>query len=101
MIPVYLSMEMKFRADNSKNHLLSWNKVLLPTHVAPMMPPILFYSPAPTPTHRSFSLSFSLIRHKQPGSRVLIPLGGEVEPGHTVQEVAEGGRATLWCRVRI
>ncbi|XP_037633518.1 NADPH oxidase activator 1-like isoform X1 [Sebastes umbrosus] len=38
------------------------------------------------------------LRHKQPGSRVLIPLGGEVEPGLTVQEVAESGRATLWCQ---
>lgn len=46
-------------------------------------------------------LSVSLIRHKQHGSRVLIPLGGEVEPGHTMQEVAEAGRATLWCQVRI
>ncbi|XP_042344948.1 NADPH oxidase activator 1-like isoform X2 [Plectropomus leopardus] len=38
------------------------------------------------------------LRHKQHGSRVLIPLGGEEEPGHTVQEVAEAGRATLWCQ---
>ncbi|XP_031156772.1 NADPH oxidase activator 1-like isoform X1 [Sander lucioperca] len=38
------------------------------------------------------------LRHKQHGSRVLIPLGGEVEPGRTVQEVAEAGRATLWCQ---
>lgn len=99
MFTVYLPVEMKFRADN-KNHLFSWNKDLQPTHVAPMMPPISFYFPALTPIHHS-SLSVSLIRHKQQGSQVLIPLGGEMEPGHTVQEVAEGGRATLWCQVRI
>ncbi|XP_022612753.1 neutrophil cytosol factor 2-like isoform X1 [Seriola dumerili] len=39
------------------------------------------------------------LRHKQHGSRVLIPLGGEVEPGCTMQEVAEAGRATLWCQI--
>ncbi|XP_034398441.1 NADPH oxidase activator 1 [Cyclopterus lumpus] len=38
------------------------------------------------------------LRYKQHGSRVLIPLGEEVEPGRTVQEVAEAGRATLWCQ---
>ncbi|XP_075934309.1 NADPH oxidase activator 1 [Anarhichas minor] len=38
------------------------------------------------------------LRHKQHGSRVLIPLGEKLEPGHTVQEVAEAGRATLWCQ---
>lgn len=38
------------------------------------------------------------LRHKQHGSRVLIPLGGEVEPGRTVQEVSEAGRTTLWCQ---
>lgn len=38
------------------------------------------------------------LRHRQHGSRVLIPLGGEGEPGHTMQEVAEAGRATLWCQ---
>ncbi|XP_054467189.1 NADPH oxidase activator 1 isoform X2 [Anoplopoma fimbria] len=38
------------------------------------------------------------LRHKQHGSRVLIPLGEEVEPGRTLQEVAEAGRATLWCQ---
>ncbi|GAA6226487.1 NADPH oxidase activator 1 [Lates japonicus] len=38
------------------------------------------------------------LRHKQHGSRVLIPLGGEEEPGCTIQEVAEAGRATLWCQ---
>ncbi|XP_070820902.1 NADPH oxidase activator 1 [Chaetodon trifascialis] len=38
------------------------------------------------------------LRRKQHGSQVLIPLDGEVEPGHTVQEVAEAGRATLWCQ---
>lgn len=58
-----------------------------------MLIPLL---PLPLSTH-----SLSLIRHKQHGSRVLIPLGGEVEPGRTVQEVAEAGRATLWCQVRI
>ncbi|XP_008283385.1 NADPH oxidase activator 1 isoform X2 [Stegastes partitus] len=36
------------------------------------------------------------LRHKQHGSRVLTPLRGEV--GGTVQEVAEAGRATLWCQ---
>lgn len=44
--------------------------------------------------------SFS-IRQKQQGSRVLVPVedmeGSEV----TVQEVAEAGRATLWCQVRV
>ncbi|XP_034728572.1 NADPH oxidase activator 1 isoform X2 [Etheostoma cragini] len=38
------------------------------------------------------------LRYKQHGSRVLIPLGGEVEPSRTMQEVAEAGRATLWCQ---
>lgn len=38
------------------------------------------------------------LRYKQPGSRVLLPLGGGVEPGRTLQEVSEAGRATLWCR---
>ncbi|XP_071337941.1 NADPH oxidase activator 1 [Trachinotus anak] len=38
------------------------------------------------------------LRHKQHGSRVLIPLSGEVEPSRTIQEVAEAGRATLWCQ---
>ncbi|XP_049907324.1 NADPH oxidase activator 1-like isoform X2 [Epinephelus moara] len=38
------------------------------------------------------------LRHRQHGSQVLIPLGGEGEPGHTMQEVAEAGRATLWCQ---
>lgn len=42
-----------------------------------------------------------LIRHKEHGSRVLTPLNGEVEPGCTIQEVAEAGRVTLWCQVRI
>ncbi|XP_056274347.1 NADPH oxidase activator 1 [Pseudoliparis swirei] len=40
------------------------------------------------------------LRHKQHGSRVLIPLGEEAEPGRAVQEVAEAGRATLWCQVK-
>ncbi|TMS03388.1 NADPH oxidase activator 1 [Larimichthys crocea] len=38
------------------------------------------------------------LRHKQHGTRVLIPLAGEVEPGSTIQEVAEAGRVTLWCQ---
>ncbi|XP_069022343.1 NADPH oxidase activator 1 isoform X2 [Embiotoca jacksoni] len=38
------------------------------------------------------------LRHKQHGYRVLTPLGGEVEPGRTIQEVAEAGRVTLWCQ---
>ncbi|XP_068167056.1 NADPH oxidase activator 1 [Antennarius striatus] len=38
------------------------------------------------------------LRYKQHGSRALIPMGGDDEPGFTVQEVAEAGRATLWCR---
>ncbi|KAM7018087.1 LOW QUALITY PROTEIN: NADPH oxidase activator 1 [Tautogolabrus adspersus] len=37
------------------------------------------------------------LRHKLHGSRALIPLGGE-DPGRTMQEVAEAGRATLWCQ---
>nr|XP_019957886.1 PREDICTED: NADPH oxidase activator 1-like isoform X1 [Paralichthys olivaceus] len=38
------------------------------------------------------------LRHKPHGSQVLIPLRGEVEPGCTMQELAEAGRATLWCQ---
>ncbi|XP_017162016.1 NADPH oxidase activator 1 [Poecilia reticulata] len=38
------------------------------------------------------------LRHKQSGSRVLLPLPGEEESGRTVQEVAEAGRVTLWCQ---
>ncbi|XP_040050953.1 NADPH oxidase activator 1 isoform X2 [Gasterosteus aculeatus] len=38
------------------------------------------------------------LRHKQHGSRVLTPLCEEAEPGRTMQEVAEAGRATLWCQ---
>ncbi|XP_068455033.1 NADPH oxidase activator 1 [Clinocottus analis] len=38
------------------------------------------------------------LRHKQHGSRVLVPLGEEAELGRSVQEVAEDGRATLWCQ---
>ncbi|XP_034451671.1 NADPH oxidase activator 1 [Hippoglossus hippoglossus] len=38
------------------------------------------------------------LRHKPHGSQVLIPLRGEVEPGCTMQEVAEAGRAILWCQ---
>ncbi|KAM6930228.1 NADPH oxidase activator 1 [Xenentodon cancila] len=38
------------------------------------------------------------LRYKQHGSRVLTPLSGEEEPGRSLQEVAETGRATLWCR---
>ncbi|XP_005807459.1 NADPH oxidase activator 1 isoform X2 [Xiphophorus maculatus] len=38
------------------------------------------------------------LRHKQSGSRVLLPLPGAEESGRTVQEVAEAGRVTLWCR---
>ncbi|XP_013879456.1 NADPH oxidase activator 1 isoform X2 [Austrofundulus limnaeus] len=38
------------------------------------------------------------LRHKEHGSRVLTPLNGEVEPGCTIQEVAEAGRVTLWCQ---
>lgn len=44
------------------------------------------------------SASHLRLRHKQHGSRVLIPLAGEVEPGSTIQEVAEAGRVTLWCQ---
>ncbi|KAF7649701.1 hypothetical protein LDENG_00137430 [Lucifuga dentata] len=39
------------------------------------------------------------LRHKQHGSRVLTPLGEEAGPGRTLQEVAEAGRATLWCQM--
>ncbi|KAM8886638.1 NADPH oxidase activator 1 [Spinachia spinachia] len=38
------------------------------------------------------------LRHKQHGSRMLTPLCEEAEPGRTIQEVAEAGRATLWCQ---
>ncbi|KAM9858731.1 NADPH oxidase activator 1 isoform 1-T2 [Aulostomus maculatus] len=38
------------------------------------------------------------LRYKKHGSRVLEPLGGEVESGTCLQEVAEAGRATLWCQ---
>ncbi|XP_059193209.1 NADPH oxidase activator 1 [Centropristis striata] len=38
------------------------------------------------------------LRHKPHGSKVLIPLDYKVEQGRTVQEVAEAGRATLWCQ---
>uniref|UniRef100_A0A096M806 NADPH oxidase activator 1 n=1 Tax=Poecilia formosa TaxID=48698 RepID=A0A096M806_POEFO len=38
------------------------------------------------------------LRHKQSGSRVLLPLPGEEESGHTVQELAQAGRVTLWCQ---
>ncbi|KAF0033700.1 hypothetical protein F2P81_013766 [Scophthalmus maximus] len=38
------------------------------------------------------------LRQKPHGSQVLIPLRGEAEPDQTMQEVAEAGRATLWCQ---
>lgn len=38
------------------------------------------------------------LRYKQHGSRVLTPLGGGEELGLTLQDVAEAGRATLWCQ---
>ncbi|CAG5918584.1 unnamed protein product [Menidia menidia] len=38
------------------------------------------------------------LRHKQHGSHVLTPVKGEMEPGSTVQEMAEAGRVTLWCQ---
>ena len=41
-----------------------------------------------------------LSRRKQQGSRVLTPVGGPEGSEVTVQEVAEAGRATLWCQVR-
>lgn len=31
----------------------------------------------------------------------MIPLEGELQPGRTVREVAEVGRATVWCQVVI
>lgn len=31
----------------------------------------------------------------------MIPLVGELQPGRTVREVAEVGRATVWCQVVI
>lgn len=40
-----------------------------------------------------------VIRHRQHGSRVLVPMTGGAEPGSTMQQVAEAGRATLWCQV--
>ncbi|XP_029367528.1 NADPH oxidase activator 1 isoform X1 [Echeneis naucrates] len=39
------------------------------------------------------------IRHKQHGSQVLTPVNAEGEQARTIQEVAEAGRATLWCQV--
>lgn len=38
------------------------------------------------------------LRHKQHGSRVLVPLGDGEGSGCSVQDVAEAGRATLWCQ---
>ncbi|XP_030581463.1 NADPH oxidase activator 1-like [Archocentrus centrarchus] len=38
------------------------------------------------------------LRRKQHGSCILTPLDGEVELGHTVQDMAEASRATLWCQ---
>ncbi|XP_029916192.1 NADPH oxidase activator 1 isoform X1 [Myripristis murdjan] len=38
------------------------------------------------------------LRQKQHGSQVLRPLGGVEEAGGTLMEVAEAGRATLWCQ---
>lgn len=38
------------------------------------------------------------LRRKHHGTCVLTPLDGEMEPGHTVQQLAEAGRATLWCQ---
>ncbi|XP_076021297.1 NADPH oxidase activator 1 [Genypterus blacodes] len=38
------------------------------------------------------------LRYKQHGSRILTPLEEEVGQGRTLQEVAEGGRAILWCQ---
>ncbi|CAN9512743.1 unnamed protein product [Ophioblennius macclurei] len=38
------------------------------------------------------------LRQKQHGSRVLTPLDEDAAAGGTVQEVSEGGRATLWCQ---
>lgn len=67
---------------------------------APMVLLVPIYSPATTPPHHS-PPCLPLFRHKQHGSRVLMPLCGEDEPGYTIQEVAEAGRATLWCQVRI
>lgn len=38
-------------------------------------------------------------RHKEQGSKLLIPLEEEQQPGRTLREVAEVGRATVWCQV--
>ncbi|XP_075903115.1 NADPH oxidase activator 1 isoform X1 [Nelusetta ayraudi] len=38
------------------------------------------------------------LRHKEQGSKLMIPLEGELQPGRTVREVAEVGRATVWCQ---
>lgn len=48
-----------------------------------------------------FVLPLSVWRHKEQGSRLLVPLEGEVQPGRTLREVAEVGRATVWCQVVI
>ncbi|XP_061585688.1 NADPH oxidase activator 1 isoform X2 [Cololabis saira] len=38
------------------------------------------------------------LRYRRHGSRVLTPLSGDVGPSCTMQDVAEAGRAILWCQ---
>ncbi|XP_061134617.1 NADPH oxidase activator 1 isoform X2 [Syngnathus typhle] len=38
------------------------------------------------------------LRHRKHGSRVLVPLEWELEPGRTIQEFSESGKTTLWCQ---
>lgn len=57
------------------------------------------YFPADPPL--PLTPSSSLIRRKHHGSCVLTPLDEEIESAHTVQQLAEAGRATLWCQVCI
>lgn len=85
---------------------MSWNKVIyfifdylffpMMTVISHLFP--CYYSASPLPLSHH-SLFFN--RYKQHGSQVLIPLDGEVEPGRTMQEVAEASRITIWCQVRI
>lgn len=42
----------------------------------------------------------SVLRQRQHGSQMLTPVGGADGSEVSVQEVAEAGRATLWCQVR-
>ncbi|KAM9821274.1 NADPH oxidase activator 1 isoform X6 [Syngnathus typhle] len=39
-----------------------------------------------------------VVKHRKHGSRVLVPLEWELEPGRTIQEFSESGKTTLWCQ---